>query len=149
MDWIKERENLRRLIEDDKESYEAIGRLYNVSGSYIKKLAKKFNIKITPRRRINSKETFNAGSSSKTICLNCGKEFTKYSSSTGKFCCPQCAGEYRYKQSIEKWKRGEISGTVAYRPSSFIRRYLFQKYNNRCQICGWGEINPYTNIVPL
>jgi predicted HNH restriction endonuclease len=24
-----------------------------------------------------------------------------------------------------------------------------EKYNGKCQICGWGEINPYTNKTPL
>ena len=23
------------------------------------------------------------------------------------------------------------------------------KYNNKCSRCGWGEINPYTNNIPL
>lgn len=23
--------------------------------------------------------------------------------------------------------------------SSYIRRYLFEKYNNKCARCGWGE----------
>ena len=24
-----------------------------------------------------------------------------------------------------------------------------EKYNNKCSRCGWGEINTYTNLLPL
>ena len=34
-----------------------------------------------------------------------------------------------------------------YKP--FVRKYLFRKYNNKCQRCGWGETNKSTGLVPL
>ena len=36
-----------------------------------------------------------------------------------------------------------------YQLSSYIRNYIFSKYNNQCARCGWGEINPYKNNIPL
>lgn len=30
-----------------------------------------------------------------------------------------------------------------------VRDYILQKHNNRCEICGWGELNPNTNKVPV
>ena len=30
-----------------------------------------------------------------------------------------------------------------------IKRWLREKYGNKCQRCGWGEINPTSSIVPL
>ena len=33
--------------------------------------------------------------------------------------------------------------------SAYVKRYLREKYNNRCQQCGWSEINKYSNKVPL
>lgn len=30
-----------------------------------------------------------------------------------------------------------------------MRRYIFEKFNNKCSKCGWSEINPYTNRIPL
>lgn len=36
-----------------------------------------------------------------------------------------------------------------YQISSYIKTYLFNKYNNKCARCGWGEFNKYTNKIPL
>lgn len=50
------------------------------------------------------------------------------------------------------WKSGEISGTVGNAwidVSKHIRKYLFEKFDNKCSRCGWSEINPYTNRLPL
>lgn len=33
--------------------------------------------------------------------------------------------------------------------SGHIKRYLFEKYDNKCARCGWSEINKYTNNIPL
>ncbi len=33
--------------------------------------------------------------------------------------------------------------------SNNIRRYLFEINNSKCEQCGWGELNPYTNKVSL
>lgn len=59
MEWLNERDNLRKYIQDDKLSYEAIGRIYNCSGNAIKKAAKKLGIELQSRRIINPNETFN------------------------------------------------------------------------------------------
>ena len=77
-------------------------------------------------------------------CLNCNKELKNGK----KYCCPSCQKEYQYKLSVENWK----NGTVVHEEkqiSNTIRRYLFEKYDNKCCKCGWGIINPFTNKVPL
>ena len=102
------------------------------------------------KRKINENETFNKGKGKKGICLNCGCEYNIYRSSKGKFCSNKCQAEYEYKQYIEKWKNGEESGLRGeYEISRHIRRYLFEKYNCSCQICGWNEVNPFTGNIPL
>ena len=114
--WEKEKENLERLINKEKVSYEDIGHKYNCSGSNIKKVAKKLGIILPQRRKINPNETFNKGTGKIFYCLNCGKE----------------------------------SGVVGTNDiSKRIKRYLFEKYNDSCQICGWNKVNPYTGKVPL
>lgn len=137
MKWINEKENLIKYIQEDKLSYEEIGRKYNCSGNNIKKIAKKLGIELQSRRIINSSETFNKGKGAKYICINCGKEYNRG------------PAQNRYKQNIKLWKEGKISGTSCYNYAYFVKKYLLDKYNCKCQICGWGEINPFTGKIPL
>ena len=82
-------------------------------------------------------------------CLNCGKELTG-DKSKNKYCCYDCQHEYQYKQYIARWKLGLENGVKGkYDVSNHIRRYLFNEYNNSCQICSWCKINPHTGLVPL
>ena len=58
--------------------------------------------------------------------------------------------EYEYKKYIDSWKKGLQNGMKGkYQISNHIRRYLLQKYSNRCSRCGWGEVNPYSGLIPL
>ena len=78
--------------------------------------------------------------------MNCGKEITKRK----KYCSNKCKSNYEYKQYINNWKQSSESGIIGKDGvSKHIRRYLFEKYNNSCQCCGWKHVNPYTNKVPL
>ena len=148
--WDERRELLVDLIQVKNIPYEQIGKMFNCSGSNIKKVAKKLGIELVQRRKINEKETFNKGKGQKGICLNCNKEYNVYKSSKEKFCSNKCQKEYEYKTYIEKWKNGEENGIKGkYGISNHIRRYLFDKYNCCCQICGWNEINPFTKNIPL
>lgn len=89
-------------------------------------------------------------SNEKYFCLNCGKELTYSHSSRMKFCDASCQQEYRYKQYIDRWKKGEETGTVGkYDVSNYIRKYLFDKYNSSCQLCGWNKVNLKSGKVPL
>lgn len=33
--------------------------------------------------------------------------------------------------------------------SRYIRKYLFEKYENKCCECGWNKINTHTGNIPL
>ena len=79
-------------------------------------------------------------------CLNCGKEINK----RNRFCDNTCYAEYERKQYIERWKNGEETGVIGEDGiATAIRKYLFEKHNNSCEICGWNKINFYTGLVPL
>ena len=83
------------------------------------------------------------------VCLNCGKEleYTKYDK---KYCSNKCQIDYQYKQYIQDWKQGLKNGLSGkYQISSYIRRYLFEKYDNKCCKCGWSETNPASGLIPL
>jgi endogenous inhibitor of DNA gyrase (YacG/DUF329 family) len=78
-------------------------------------------------------------------CLYCGKtpERKRYL-----YCSNQCQMDFQYEVFISNWKSGKIK--VATRNiSSHLRRYLQNKYNNACCLCGWCKVNSVTNKVPL
>lgn len=79
-------------------------------------------------------------------CKNCLKEINP----RNKYCSIKCQKEFEYKEYICKWKKGEITGLRGdYQISMNIKKYIFNKYNNKCARCGWGVINKYTNTLPL
>ena len=54
------------------------------------------------------------------------------------------------KKYIQEWKAGKVSGLRGeYQISMHIKTYLLKKYNNKCGRCGWGEMNVYTQNIPL
>ena len=79
-------------------------------------------------------------------CLNCYKEV----SNIKKYCNNLCQKEFEYKVYIIRWKLKLENGLKGkYQISNHIRKYLNYKYNNKCCLCGWNKINPYTGISPL
>jgi hypothetical protein len=80
-------------------------------------------------------------------CLACGSE---PASSLYKYCSNICQQEYQYQVYIQKWKTGEIIGLQRHGiVSTPIKRYLREKFKDRCYLCAWSEVNPVTGKVPL
>ena len=80
-------------------------------------------------------------------CLNCNKPLKN---SKGKYCNNICQKDYQYNIYIDNWKNGNETGLKGkYQVSNYVRRYLLEKYDNKCAQCGWSQKNPYTGIVPL
>lgn len=55
--------------------------------------------------------------------------------------------DYQYEKFIQKWKLGHVDGGIginAKNISGHVRRYLFDKYNNTCALCGWNKVNPFS-----
>ena len=79
-------------------------------------------------------------------CKFCKKEIPN----RNVFCDNTCQREYQYRETIKEWLEGrDIMNDGAIKISNNIRRYLFELHNSKCQECGWGELNSYTNKVPL
>jgi len=140
--WKNEKDTLKYYI-DLGISYEEIGRKYGCTGANIKKQAKKLGIVLSQKRKINEKETFNKGVKRKT-CIVCGKPISR-----GLFCSNECHNKHRDSEKTERWLNGENFLRGASQVPNFIRRYLFAKYGNKCQFCGWDKKNEYTNTIPL
>lgn len=80
-------------------------------------------------------------------CLYCGKPLNR---SGKKYCNNKCQAQYKKQQFLEQWKNGLHNGHIPNgQISVFIKNYLLEKHNYTCEKCGWGQINPYTNKVPL
>lgn len=57
-----------------------------------------------------------------------------------------------YQKYIERWKLKLETGyknTASFDISNHVRAYFFLKYNSKCSMCQWGEVNKFTNRVPL
>ncbi len=67
-----------------------------------------------------------------------------------KYCSRDCQSHFKYLAYIDEWKRGlrkglNFNNTV----NPPIKRFLREKYGNKCCLCGWGEVNPYSGKVPV
>ena len=80
-------------------------------------------------------------------CLNCGKELNLNQT---KYCSSSCQQAYQSKQKIQEWKNGSFDGMSGkYGLSKIIRKYMLEKTNYACELCGWNKINPITGKSPL
>lgn len=79
-------------------------------------------------------------------CLNCGKELIKAQT---KYCCNKCQKEYESKQKVQAWLAGDFNGNSGYQLSKTIRNYLLKSHDYKCEKCGWGEKNSFTDLIPL
>lgn len=80
-------------------------------------------------------------------CKNCGIRLKRHQYS---FCSQSCCQRYRRNEYIKKWKNGEVSGKSGeYGVSRYIRDYLFEKYDSKCAICHWSEVNKFSGNIPL
>ncbi len=83
-------------------------------------------------------------------CLNCRSKFVKRWQRN--FCSNLCQSNYRYKTYISSWKKGKTGrNTCIYTKniSKHIKRYLTEKFNNKCSKCGWNKKHQITKISPL
>lgn len=84
------------------------------------------------------------------FCVGCGTQlFIRHKI---KFCSNKCQCNFEYKTNIDLWKKGKLNGGVginARNLAAWLRKYLIEKYNNKCSICGWNEKHPVTGVVPL
>jgi NAD-dependent SIR2 family protein deacetylase len=111
--------------------------------------SRKYCLDCSPYNNHNTKQlNNNIKPKQKRYCKQCGKELIRHDVI---FCGLECHSRFQYEQYIEKWKRHEVSGIRGKNGqlSNYVRRYVFEKFHSKCSKCGWGEINPYTNTIPL
>lgn len=80
-------------------------------------------------------------------CADCGKETARPGY---RYCSNACQLSFQHKTYIDGWKAGKIHGLQSLGiVSTHIKRYLREKFGNKCCLCGWAEKNPKTGQVPL
>ena len=99
-----------------------------------------------------------------TNCFDCGKLLYRRPCELAKWkisYCIKCRkfhmsdtakskNDSLYIEYIAKWKAGLVDGMLGkYAISRHIKRYLREKYDNKCHRCGWNEVNQHTGSIPL
>lgn len=158
------------LLKNGK-SYDEIGLILGRNGQSVRCKIRKFGIKSIDYRKFEKdkeKKCLNCGNliygykkfcnnSCSAIynnmkrkkvryCLNCGNKIDKGI----KYCSGKCQLDYQYNDYIKRWKNNEVVGNK--KPdgiSNYIRKYIFEKYENKCCKCEWQKFNKHTNKVPL
>lgn len=76
-------------------------------------------------------------------CLNCGAMVGR---SNQKYCSFKCQHAFQFKLKVAQLENG------SYRTTNyvfFVRKYLMQKFGEKCTKCGWEERHRKTGRVPL
>ena len=80
-------------------------------------------------------------------CPVCGKEPAR---SFYTYCSNVCQQEYQYRSYLERWKAGEEVGLSSIGlVSRHIKKFLREKFGNKCCLCGWSQVNQKTGLIPL
>lgn len=79
------------------------------------------------------------------FCKECGSDIGYHGR---KFCSNKCQGRYntRTNKTLNIWL---VNPGIVKEITTPIRRFLINESGNKCSICSWCEINPYTGNVPL
>jgi hypothetical protein len=83
------------------------------------------------------------------ICSNCSNPTKR---KTYKYCSNKCQPDFQYKNFISKWKSGLVSGNKGKQfpqLSNHLKRYLLEKFGEKCCLCDWAKLHPLTQKVPL
>ena len=143
------KEELDNLINVEKLSYLKIGKLYNVSDTYIKRIALILGVRLPMRNKKNSE----AAQKRKSItnCLFCKKEMPSYVTGMGHkqlYCGDECRREQtlinnkiKTKARYEEYLKNDLN----YDEQSVkkFKKFMLEDQENRCAICSienmWGD----------
>ncbi|MFD0199987.1 HNH endonuclease [Saccharothrix carnea] len=89
-------------------------------------------------------------------CRRCGSQERFGRRRNGPYCTWECFNEDRYERTgsfatwLAKWTSGLITGTGEDgRPDHRVRQALVFLRGQRCEECGWNQVNPVSGRVPL
>tara|TARA_B110000093_G_scaffold15280_1_gene14166 strand:+ start:1394 stop:1852 length:459 start_codon:yes stop_codon:yes gene_type:complete len=83
---------------------------------------------------------------SEKICPACEEEYR----GRGKHCSQKCSNDSKRHEKIKLWLEGKHNGLRGKTATAaWIKRWLRETKDNSCVKCGWDEIHPITNNVPV
>lgn len=77
---------------------------------------------------------------------NCAHCDTKLKSHQYKYCSLKCLHQSQFQSRSVDLESGRYS---TYSTNQFIRRYLVNRFGERCSRCGWAERHPKTGRIPV
>lgn len=90
------------------------------------------------REKINKRKRREYNKRKKNLCLNC-ENLT-----TNKFCSNKCQQKYWWKKKVNEIENGNLTYSCR-----IYKKYLINKYGNKCMKCGWNKKHPITGNVPI
>jgi len=100
---------------------------------------RKFCSKSCLRTYLNYNNSYNdIKNKTKQKCKNCNKEVSN------KYCNYKCQKEYERKIIYTKIENGDGNFYI-----SVYKKYLIEKFGEKCMDCGWNKVHPVTNKVPI
>jgi protein-arginine kinase activator protein McsA len=140
------KEDLENLIHTQNKSYREIGKLYGVSDTYIKKIARKLGIELLVRKVFPKDFTpINKGTCEILTCKNCLATFQKKYGNP-KFCCHSCSIDYRQKNKYNHYLFNQQEFTNCISDMKWFKKYILEEQNEKCNIC---NIDNFWNGKPL
>jgi hypothetical protein len=138
MKYIKE--DLEDLIFNKNLPYTEIAKKYNVSDTYIKKIAKKLGIELKIRKKIpEGYKPHNYGKCKKyeiIKCVYCEKECNLFSK---KYCSLDCQHKDLSKKKYEHFlNNNQEYCRENFNPRSFKKKFL-EEQNHKCAICNMDD----------
>lgn len=79
-------------------------------------------------------------------CINCGNDIPNRNI----YCNNKCQLEYQRKSIFESIEKNDFDrytkiGSI----HEMTKKYLIERFGEKCMSCGWKEKNDYTGIIPI
>lgn len=80
-------------------------------------------------------------------CSYCG---TTHRGRGENYCSTQCQNDAQRMNKVKLWLEGNHNGMRGKTATvNWIKWYLIKERGEKCEMCGWSEINPHTGNIPI
>lgn len=131
-----DKQYIEDLVFNKNLPYSEIGRMYGVSGTYIKKVCNKLGIVLKKRKNFpDGWKPYNTGKVRTKFCLNCNSEFI-VAYKNAKYCSTDCSSEYVKSKHYEYYINNQKEFCNAIKYMKWLKPYILAEQNNCCSLCG-------------